>query len=31
MGWSVFVIWECRLTEDTGALLDFLTRLRTRS
>ena len=31
MGWSVFVIWECRLTEDTGALLDFLTRLRNRS
>ena len=24
LGWTVFVIWECRLAEDTAALLNYL-------
>ena len=24
LGWTVFVIWECRLAEDTTALLNYL-------
>ena len=27
-GWTVFVVWECRLSEDTNALLDHLRQLR---
>ena len=28
MGWTVFVVWECRLSEDTSDLLDYLQQLR---
>lgn len=28
MGWTVFIIWECRLKEDAGALLEHLNGLR---
>ena len=28
LGWTVFVIWECLLEEDTDALLSHLRRLR---
>ena len=28
LGWSVFVVWECQLSEDTEALLENLHRLR---
>ena len=28
MGWTVFVVWECRLSEDTSVLLDHLRQLR---
>lgn len=28
MGWTVFIIWECRLKEDAGALLEYLNGLR---
>ena len=24
LGWTVFVVWECRLREDTAALLEYL-------
>ena len=27
-GWSVFVVWECRLSQDTEALMAHLRRLR---
>ena len=27
MGWTVFVVWECRLSEDTNVLLDHLRQL----
>lgn len=29
LGWTVFVVWECRLAKDTDALLSHLQRLRT--
>lgn len=28
LGWSVFVVWECQLSEDTEALLESLLRKR---
>ena len=28
LGWTVFVVWECQLPEDTEALLDKLHRMR---
>ena len=28
LGWAVFVVWECRLREDTDALLSHLRSLR---
>ena len=28
MGWAVFVVWECRLRDDTDELLTHLRRLR---
>ena len=29
-GWSVFIVWECRLQEDTNQILSHLTRLRAK-
>lgn len=31
MGWTVFVVWECRLRDDTDELLTHLRRLRDNS
>ena len=28
MGWTVFIVWECRLQDDTYTLLEYLNRLR---
>ena len=28
LGWTVFVVWECRLSQDTEALLAYLRQLR---
>ena len=28
MGWTVFIVWECRLREDTAALLEYLQNRR---
>ena len=28
LGWMVFIVWECRLKDDTEALLAYLQRLR---
>ena len=28
LGWAVFVVWECRIQEDTAALLQHLNELR---
>ncbi len=28
LGWTVFIVWECRLAEDTNKVLDYLKQLR---
>lgn len=28
LGWNVFVVWECRLKDDTAILLEYLRQMR---
>lgn len=28
LGWTVFIVWECRIQEDTAALLQYLNDMR---